>query len=353
MRWLLVLVTLALAAPKPAGHPAAAAGAGAKTGERAKLVRTSRGLTALRQNRPLAAMRVFERQLRVNPDAPAPNVAYGRALMKFGRCDEALEHLWPYIGTTPFGERAALAAADCSVRLRLYDDALYFQTLAVEMRPMGQDALTQLATTLDRVGDHVSADEVIERLESDQPDREDRSWAVKATIALSHGDVESFDVDLALAHRSGVASVTLRRMSAQLWLDLGDPIAALDLLHGLSARMMPTAVRAEAFRRLGELSDAERVLAPLPGNSRAGIRPDCIRARLAVDEGDLPAARELLEGWLGVDDAELAASWWYLARAEGDAAEEATWKAEYERLQESPLRRLEDLTPIWVPPHGR
>ena len=73
---------------------------------------------------------------------------------------------------------------------------------------------------------------------------------------------------------------------------------------------------------------------------------DAVRARILVDQGKPADARAVLEGYEGLEDPDVIASGWYVARAEGDAAAMEEYARRYERVRQSPLRDLEDLVPV-------
>lgn len=293
------------------------------------------------------AIKLYERQVAQNPDAAAPNVALGRAYGKAGRCGKALDQLEPWVGTEPFGEAVALMASTCATRLGLREDALYYDLVALEAKPTSVRALTVYALDLDAYGDTVSRDEVIETLAGRVGNRADY---VEAVLAVRHGDSELFDFLVQNRERQGESTNEYKSFDARLWLDLGDPQAALVRVSGLHNRTQLRPLRAEATRRLGDPTGARQIIdAKVRGQSQ-GELADAIRIRVLDDLGELDDAAALVEEWADADDSDLVASRWYHARATGDAAAQADAAAAYAVVQESALRTLDALVPLGVPP---
>jgi hypothetical protein len=339
------------AKPGPGGKPGGKAGRGAKPGGAASQAQRQFGLGKgnlfLRQGSPGAAELSFRRQLEANPDAPGPNIGLGKALARIGRCSEALDHFWPYVGTLPFGGDVALAASTCSDRLGLTDDALYFDHLAVELDPTSARALTSLALDLDTAGDIVGREEALDSLLFLRPDR-DASVYARVVLALRAGDLDTFDQLVFEWQRTLGADSDMRRLQAQAWLDMDNPPEVLEVLakvRRLRGGPQVRYLRAEALRRTGYAEEALLNFEDRPQNVLEGIDSDAILARIDTDLGDLAGAHTILARYEGVDDAELAASAWYLARAEGRTEELPGLAAHYERLRTSPLRELTSLTP--------
>lgn len=297
-----------------------------------------------------SAIRLYEKQVERNPDAPAPNVALGRAYAKAGYCRKALDRLWPWVGTVPFGHRAALAASTCSARLGLHADAILFDRIALEEKPGSTGALTAYALDLYAVGDLVSAGEVMEMLAIGLPGPRDRSYFVLASEAVRGGDVDTFDTILQLWAREGTTPSEAHRLSAQLWLDLDDPREALRTLGARGRQVALRPMRAEAERRLGEPDEALRTLDMRVRGHAEGILADAVRARVLVDLGELDEADAVLDEWEGTEEPELVASAWYLAHARHDDAAAARLAETYGIVQESRLRTLDRLAPLDLTP---
>jgi thioredoxin-like negative regulator of GroEL len=295
-----------------------------------------------------AAAGAFRKQLDKNPDAAAAHVGLGKALTRMGRCEEALLHLWPYVGTLPFGGDAALAASTCSGRIGLLGDAVYFDHLAVELSPESARALTSLALDTAAIGDTAASADALEELLFLRKDRDASAYA-RANLALRDGDIEAFDEVAALWERDDGAGADLRRLQAQSWLDMDNPReceAILARLASLRSGNQTRYLRAEAHRRMGYANEAVEFLADRPQSVLEGVDPDSIRVRVAVDRGEYAQAHELLAAYEGLPDPEILASRWYLARAEGRTDALPALEAEYRAVRMSPLRELEHLVPV-------
>jgi len=339
--------------PKAGKGSAAKGEAGAADGEPAGKDGKRRGSLGagnmfLKRGGNKAAAGAFRKQLDKNPDAPAAHVGLGKALTRMGKCEEALTHLWPYVGTLPFGGDAALAASTCSGRLGLLGDAVYFDHLAVELSPESARALTSLALDTAALGDTAATEAALEELLFLRKDRDASAYA-RANLALRAGDIAAFDDIAALWERDDGPGADLRRLQAQSWLDMDNPReceAILARLASLRSGNQTRYLRAEAHRRMGYADEAEEYLADRPQSVLEGVDPDSIRVRVAVDLGNFPRAHELLAAYEGLPDPEILASAWYLARAEGRIDALPALEAEYRAVRMSPLRELEQLVPV-------
>lgn len=331
-----------------AGGAAGEGKAGGKTGKgKAAGMRAARGNMFLRQGSPRAAVASFRKQLEASPDSTALHIGLGKSLARIGRCEEALDHLWPYVGTLPFGSDAALAASTCSSRIGLLDDAVYFDRIAVDLDPTSARALTNLALDLSAAGDEAGAAAALDELLFLRPER-DASHYARAVLALRVGDLDLFDSVVEAWERNDGPSLDLRRLQAQAWLDMDNPPAAMEALENVRRMRNGQQVRhlrAEAQRRVGYTDDAAAYLEDRPQSVLEGVDSDAVRVRVHVDQGDLAIAHEVLAGYDVVDDPELIASAWYLAAAEGRASELPALEEAYEQARTSPLRELRHLVP--------
>lgn len=358
MRWrtlgLLLLIPALLAAkperrrrPHP-GRPAEAErtaqpGPAPGSGKRP----ASSGDRLLAAGRYQEAAVAYSVEVQKNPEATAPWVGWGTALSRLGKCSEALEKLSPYAYTRPFKAETALLAARCSSRLGYADDAVYFDTLALERTPGSISARTALAVDLDRAGDYLGRDIVLEQLALVDPDR-DASLFAEAAVALRHGDIDTFDMIDLLWRREGRADDELVLLRAISWLDVGDPYRAFTELHKERKVRRSNGERlaiAEALRRMSRPEDALAELDRKLFGRLRGADTDAMRARVLVDLGRDAEANAVLLPWLHTVDEELIASRWYLGRAQGDADAMADAKTRWELARSSPLRVLEQLIP--------
>jgi tetratricopeptide (TPR) repeat protein len=292
------------------------------------------------------AVALYRRQVATHPDAPAAHVGLGRALARTGACDEALEHLAPYEDSVPFGVQAALAAAGCAGRLGLHFEALRYDLLAHEQEPDNARVLTNLLLDADTAGDTVWVARALEGLDAVQADR-DAPWYARAVLELRAGDLDAFDVTLALWERERAGGATQRQLRARSWLDVGDAVMAAAALREVPlfrAGAFARTLHAETARRLGQVTEARAILQVDDDDPFDAAEGDALRARVLVDAGDFEAAEDLL-GRADPLDAEVAASAWYLARARGDAAGMQDAGETWARARRSPLRRLEHLVP--------
>ncbi|MES2639316.1 MAG: tetratricopeptide repeat protein [Myxococcota bacterium] len=333
------------------GREGKAGGKGGAEGEggkgKAGGMRAARGNMFLRQGSPRAAVASFRKQLETSPDSTALHIGLGKALARMGRCEEALDHLWPYVGTLPFGADAAISASTCSSRMGLLDDAIYFDRIAVDLDPTSARALTNLALDLSTAGDEAGAAEALDELLFLWPERDASSYA-RAVLALRGGDLDTFDLVVEAWERNDGPSLDLRRLQAQAWLDMDNPpaaMAALENVRRMRNGQQVRHIRSEALRRMGYTAEAAGFLEDRPQSVLEGVDSDAVRVRVHSDQRDFAAAHLVLDGYDVIDDPELIASAWYLASAEGRTDALPALQADYEHTRTSPLRQLSHLLP--------
>jgi tetratricopeptide (TPR) repeat protein len=356
---LALVAFLALIAARPPGEPQGPKARGAAKAQRlpgnpakqagANRSRISRGNAFLRQGSARASLISFERQLEADPDSIAAHVGLGRALTRIGRCDEALVHLSPYVGTRAFGDEAALAAGTCAGRLGFLEEAVWYTQIAVDQDDTSARAWTTLALAYDELGDDVARDAALEQLLLLRDNR-DSSWYAEAVVALREGDVDELDRIAALWRRENRSSLDLTRLVGLSWLDLDDPQAAFDALStvkSLRAGTQIRSLRAEALRRMGYPETAELFMEDRPQSVLEGPDADSVRARILADLGRPEEALAVLaEYGEAMEDPDLLASAWYVARHMGDTRACDSLAQRYEKARQSPLRDLDDLVPL-------
>jgi predicted Zn-dependent protease len=331
----------------PLGSSARAAPGGDATAPRPRLGIAQRLMKSGNAN---GAVALYRRQVATHPDAPAAHVGLGRALARTGACAEALEHLAPHEDTVPFGVQAALAAAGCAGRLGLHAEALRYDVMAYEQEPENPRVLTNLLLDADTVGDTVWVARALDALDTLETDG-DAPWYARAVLALRAGDLDGFDVTLALWERARAGGAQQRQLRARSWLDAGDAVMASVALREVPlfrAGAFARTLHAETARRLGQVPEARAILQVDDDEPFDAAEGDALRARVLVDAGDFDSAEALLAR-ADAGDGEVAASAWYLARAQGDAVAMARAEALWRVARRSPLRRLEHLVPSDAP----
>ncbi len=359
MRGLLLLVGLLLVVGAPAragprgegkGRPAALGkgGPGLSGGPGRMKPGIRRGNAMLNSGMPMAAAGAFRDALERDPDNAEAHVGLGQSRARAGRCAAALEHLLPWTHALAFGPKAAMLTANCLERQGRVEEAIAMDLHALTLRPAMPGALTRLVLDADRIGDDALRQVALEHLWIVDP-RRDESIFAEAALALRHGDLEVLDIMATLWAREGRDNDEFDRLQARSWLDLDDPVTALDVFakhrrvrRGASARLLAI----EASRRLGLTSQARAAIEGKAFGALTGLDADVVRIRLAVDEGALDEARRLADELGNESDEELIASRWYLARAGGDTAHATELAAQYEAVQTSPIRSLDQLVPL-------
>ena len=173
---------------------------------------------------------------------------------------------------------------------------------------------------------------------------------VRADLALRSGAPE---VDALLAEANhgygGELPPGLAVLEARRWMDVDHPAEAAGVLLASLRRHMShlqSAIwRAEALRRAGQLADADSALSrPIIRQANEVPLGRSVRARMAVDAGELEVAAEIVSA-LPLDEHGVATRW-YLARAQGDE-EAMQWLASrWSEMSGARDRSLEQLVPI-------
>jgi hypothetical protein len=318
--------------------------------------RILRGEMRLQHHQWNMAIQLFRGVLADDPHSARAKRGLGVALAREKRCDEALPMLADVRATAEWSVEAAVAEGDCRERhgdlsggLAAYEEALLLDDASGE-------ALYKLAMTRGSAGDLPGAEAALDAIdELESPRAVNLRPLAEAWLAADQGGDEAWLALDELRRRIGEASLLTNTAKIEadvieglLWLDAGDPIAAERALSRAGAKSrVPTRAsswKAEALRRAGLHEEAAAIferkkveLGDLP-IKRA------VMARIAIDQGRLADAREILAG-SPPEDAEIQATAWYLARAEGDAAGMADAEARWRRVNAARERRLEHLIP--------
>jgi hypothetical protein len=187
------------------------------------------------------------------------------------------------------------------------------------------------------------------------PERGNLIPLARATLALETGD-PAFDELFAELKRAPQYEDTraslsvLHALDGVAWLDAGDPVLAEQAFSRAIALVITqyrfAALRAEAFRRDGDLDSALTILGrPWLVNERTPL-VRAIRVRVLTDAGRFAEARAVLDELPGADLPEILASRYYLARATGDAGAAARFAAEWGARNQAPQRSLAQLEPL-------
>lgn len=305
-----------------------------------------RMMSMLKGGTPRAQAIAARKELSGDPENPRLQLNLAVSLAKVGKCTESLDLLWNNIDALEFTAKEALIAAQCSNRVGLNEDALMFDRMGLSEEPDSVRGWTQLALHADKVGDTVAVAEALEALEAQSRGGDPAIYA-RTALAIRRGDLDEFAICRSLWVRAGWQERDVVPMEAQVWLDLDDPETALSLTTAISMTRMPSRYAfAEAYRRLGQASDAAYVLDNARLRPSVGVNSDAILIRVRSDQGDRAAAAALLADYTDSSEPDILASRWYVARLDGDPAEMARWSAAWEEVRDNPLQRLEQLIPI-------
>ena len=314
-----------------------------------------RGREALRRRQYPRAVRILEPVLAADPESNPAAIYLGYAYGGLHRCEEAMELLRPRVAMRAFTAAAARMAATCAARLGEASEAVYFSELALLLSPEDTSARVALALYADWAGDDQLSRSAMAELELSAPEDPEVIGA-RASLLLAHGLLEEAAEQLDALPQGPRYAAMRQLLLGRLALDLGEPDRAVAPLRRSFWRQrsyLPgVALWAEAVRRQGAPEEALTVLdytadSLYPPAIRARYT-DAVRARVAVDLGDLHGAAQLVRAALDRDplDPEAAASAWYLSRARGDGPDEERWAARYRTLERSPQRTLTQLIPL-------
>jgi tetratricopeptide (TPR) repeat protein len=271
---------------------------------------------------------------------------YGEALSQFGGCDELLTVMAPLSDDPILPLDLLYSMAQCSARLGFYEEAVHYDRLALSQDESRIRGLTLLALHSDMLEDAITRDSSLLELEGLSLNGGNPALLAEATIAVRQGDVDTFEVCMALWERSGWNQRDADRLSAQLWLDLGDPVATLALSTSFrTTRQQGRFIYGEAYRRIGEAPTAISRLENINQKASEGIYTDAMLARAYMDMGDFEQAGLLLEPYLSSQDPEIIASRWYMARLQQDPVKLQQEAELYRLSNQNHLRSLEQLVP--------
>lgn len=277
----------------------------------------------------------------------------GGLLAGQGRCVDATAAFDGVRSHRLFKAENFLAEGDCAMRVGDYASAVERFEEAVKLSPRRTRGWVQLAVALEGMGDLEGAWLALEELELVDRTQVDADY-LRARLALGTPSFESAYGALRRAESDGEAgriALLARLLEAQADLLAGAPEAADRAITDAMRldRTYPPALvlRAEVNRRLGNPSSAELVLQMPGARGVPGPLQIAVRARIAVDLGDLDQAAELLDAHPNRVDPERVASAWYLERARG--GDLTSLEALYETVRLPRNGDLELLIPLETP----
>lgn len=300
----------------------------------------------MRSGLPRGQVVSWRMEYKNHPKSEETRLGLAMALFRMGECAEALDHFWALSDSTFFDAKAAAAAGQCAAREGYYQDAVFFDKIGLEKMPDNVRILELLAIHSDLAGDGPQMQRTFATLETLGKKGGDPSLYARVAVAVRHSDVDLVDANRNNWSAEGWSAADFVRFDAQLWLDLDDPLTASRLQPPKGPRSYGRHIFAEAFRRLGEADTAINWLSNDKARVAEGIAADAVEARAYTDVGDFAQAKEILAAYPEETDAEIQASRWYLAQAQGDAPGAQRWASAWRQVNPSPLRTLQQLIPI-------
>ncbi len=294
------------------------------------------------------AIEAYEAILVEHPASAKARLGLAIALGEVSRCDRALPILTQLRTRPVWSARAALAEGNCHLRTGDRPAASAAFEEAYLLDP-DFNATVQVAYVRGEEGRLVDFEQALDGLVVQRGGGLAES-TVRADIALRTGSkaLGMYLVESDLLNLSS-RSPQVHLIDARRWLDLDHPAhAASVLLTALRINMshVQSAIwRAEALRRAGQLADADSALSrPMIRHANNVPMGRSVRARMAIDAGDLEGARRILTGL--PSDEEGLATRWYLARAEGEKIEMRDLAARWSEWVRARDRTLKQLIPI-------
>lgn len=309
------------------------------------------GEMALEKGQPDQAIAIYEAALKKRPQSKKLVVALIRAKVRLNMCEESSDLLMGYRGTRVVNGQVLEGLAACFSRLGDYAEAVYWAEERVLLAPPKAAAYASLSSYLRGAGDRLGAIEVLALAEELQPLAE-VVLITRLQVAIGKGDVTEADLLFGELDRyEGKRSQMNWLLRAKLALDLGDykgALAASEECLKIRFQFSPVqALRAELFRRLGQVENAESTLTTVYAKALGVVGLQAIQIRVFADQGLYAEAHDLLASLQELSPLrpDVVASAWYLAQVEGDLGEAERRRAMYALVQFNPHRRLENLLP--------
>jgi len=309
---------------------------------------------SLQRGQYLRAIQLFKAQTQADPGNEQAQLGLGRAQIALGRCERGLTLLTERRDSPHWSHLTSASEATCAMRDGDYALAAAAYTESIELNPEHGRAWFGLFRAQFAESKFDAAAESIDRAAQDSR----VEGLIDTAKALLDWQQERSDIDTdlyILASNSEEGSNLHRRMlsvtSAERWLDLGDPKAALPQLKSANARargnVRAAALLAEAHRRLGNLSQAAWAISHTPHRLSRQPLLASARVRLAHDQGEHVVSSD---DWITLTTTghpEALATIWYVLRdqdPQGAARAQVLWEQHVMR----PDQALEDLLPWTV-----
>ncbi len=321
----------------------------------APLQQAFEGYRLLNQSRYGDAEAAFRRGLKDRPQSANLRSGLMQAVLGQNRCDEGREMAWSFRERKAFNRNVSDSVSGCYARLQDFAEAVYWKEAALTVGGPQVEGWTRLALFRFRLGDDLGAEQALEEAEAMEP-LVAQPWLTRAVIAVGRGDLEGAEEALEWFDLFAEEDLQLRWIiAARLSLDLGDLEQALKDLNRAAALGTRTprglAVRAEVYRRGGQLNEASSTVSVRGGAFMRDRTWRMVLARVRVDEGRLEAAGRLVKKAMAEAPADpvVLASAWYLSQHLGETKKAAHYAKSYERLRTNPWRSLSSLLPGAAP----
>jgi tetratricopeptide (TPR) repeat protein len=317
----------------------------------APLQQAFEGYRLLNQSRFGDAEVAFRRGLKDRPQSANLRSGLMQSVLGQNRCEEGREMAWKLREKKAFNRNVSDSISGCYARLQNFAEAVYWKEAALTVGGPQVEGWTRLALFRFRLGDDLGAEQALEEAEAMEPGVA-RPWLTRAVIAVGRGDLDAAERALEWFDLLADEDLQLRWIiAARLSLDLGDLPQALKDLNRAAALGNRTprglAVRAEVYRRGGQLEEASATVSVRGGAYMRDRTWRMVLARVRVDEGHLEAAGRLVKEALAevAADPEVLASAWYLSQHLGETNGAAQYAKSYERVRTNPWRSLSSLLP--------
>lgn len=269
---------------------------------------------------------VFDRLLERDPGSGAARIGLARSLEGLGECERTLRQLDMVRGRPAWTAVAAIAEARCSWHL----GDLAGAWAAAEESILLRDDFAQSWFEYGRLALVLGDAEAVDRAEAgiEEHSRVSGGFSVvfeaERLLADPNADLEPLFLELrAPGEGDELFGGFAAWLETRLHLQRGQPFAALAAaqggLRGIPSPAEMRLLEVEALRRLGRVAEAEELMADRRVKGQQGVLHTAVKARLAVDRGDVGEARRLLAERAAADHPEISATEWYIAHTEHSA----------------------------------
>jgi len=234
-------------------------------------------------------------------------------------------------------------SAECLMRLQRWGEAEQLLKLLIEEVPTDPENHRNLATVYHNLGAMDFALAALQETERLDPS-DHRAFRLAGLILNADyaNYTEAIGQYRQALEKSPPVEVerAIRTELAQCLIEQRDYTAALEVLEPVSEGVPVLVMRSECLWSMGELDQAQRLLAQAEQERPDSVRVRLLRARMLLDEGDRQAAIAIYEELLAKEPHDFQTRY-QLALAYQAAGDTAAYERELARYRESEVKRSE------------